>query len=701
MNRDNGAMIAVAATAAIAAVAALRRKGSSNEEQLEISEPLHVAARGPERALQAMGQEKMPLKKWQELMASRGVTAEQMALRGFDELAQTTQRQGKKSLTRAEVLDWFQKNPLRLKEVWRGLPPESSISGEERDQLERRKRLQSKIRSALSGLATGPEIDTAIGGGMMEFPTAMLFAGPAVNGPEIIAQNGENTIAYSQDTNQQGKWLTYFNGQAYPVSVPTRVGDIKIVKGKPVWAAVSWRCLVVNGEEHRIEGQIEPIEIPNSNGRTADQFFTSSIAVSPDGKLVAIGTNLAKILFWDVAKKQVVKEYKNDSIGFNITALAWCDKGLFYADLLGRIRLLSVGRGIKELATIREGLYPYLDMKMGMVRQDEKYDAYDADTGAICSMRLSPDGKTLAAVSEPDGVVLYDTDTLKRLAFGGRGMGFKDGSWLGRDDFFMAIGDGPKEVAEIGTDGSYADAYSGRLESGRGLALGPNKEILAAVDGKAIKLIRVEVGTQLYRDIKEYLSIPHKESDAKWSSYVAGQPDAYREMLLQYKPEAIIQKPVAHWPEHNAFGWARMTWRKPGRGDGHALFIDEIQSDWAQRARKNPNEYAKFPMPNDWWAAIFKHALVEAIRTGARSIALTDAETIGNKVNNPSWEKQLAPFYDVQIANWLKKFGQSLGIEIKKVSIQGLPKDSYWGFDLTPENVGKIRRANLSLFGRV
>ena len=39
--------------------------------------------------------------------------------------------------------------------------------------------------------------------------------------------------------------------------------------------------------------------------------------------------------------------------------------------------------------------------------------------------------------------------------------------------------------------------------------------------------------------------------------------------------------------------------------------------------------------------------------------------------------------------------------EVKRIAIPGLTHDSYWGFDLTPENVSKIKRAGLSLFGRV
>ena len=703
MDRNNGSYLALGAAAALAAVAALRqRKGALNED--EAAEPLRVVARAPERALSAMGQEKMPPKKWRELMASRGVTAEQMALRGFDDLEKSAQTQGKKSLTRSEVLDWFQKNPVQLKEVWRGLPPEASISEEERSQLKRRKTLQGQIRKALDGLATGPEIDTAIGGAMMSFPSAMIFTGSKVDGPEIIKQKDGHTLAYSYEPVSGDKWGVYFDGKEYLSDKPTRLGDIQIVKGKPVWATMSWRCLVVNGDEFRFEdGILKPLEIPNSNGRTADQFYSSSLAVSPDGKIVAIGTNLYRIFFWSVKDKKVIGEYINDegSIGFNITALAWGERGLFYADQAGRVRLLSVdAKGkAKEVQTIREGLHAFMDKAKGEVDQSRKQDAFESDTAAVEALVLSPDQQTLAAVSTADGVTLYAMATMTEIVTAGRGKGLQAGSWLDRNDKFMAIGD--RELAEIGVDGSFFSASTDTLEGGRGVFLGDKGSLLASCDVKTIRLIRIEEGTALYNKIKEYLSIPHSESDAKWASYVVGKPEAYREMLLQYKPEQLIQGPVAHWPERNAFGWARMTWRKPASGNGHVMFVDEIQSDWAQRARKNPSGYAKFPMPNDWWAAIFKHALVEAIRTGATSIALTDAETIGNKVGNNNWKKQLAPFYDVQIYNWLRKFGASLGIEVKPISIPGLTHPSYPGFDLTPENVSKIKRAGLSLFGRV
>lgn len=704
MDRNNGSYLAIGAAAALAAVAALRsRKGGRNEDEgaLDANEPLQVAARAPERALAAMGQEKMPPKKWRELMASRGVTAEQMALRGFDELESSAQKQGRKSLSRAEVLEWFQKNPVKLKEIWRGLPPESSISDDEQRSLARRKTLQGQIRRDLDGMATGPEIDTAIGGGMMSFPSAMIFVGSKIDGPEIIKQLDGNTIAYGYEP-VEDKWPLYFNGKMFTSSMPLRVGDIKIVKGKPVWAAVSWRCLVVNGVEHTLnDGLLPLLQIPDSDGREADQFFSPSIAVSPDGKIVAVGSNLYRIYFWSVKDKKIIGSYVNDNEnGFNITALAWGRRGLFYADQTGEVSLLEVdakGKS-KKIKNLRVGLKNFTNPEKGEVYQDQKQEAFESDAGPVEALVLSPDELVLAAVSTADGVTLYSMTNDREIVTGGRGKNLQNGSWLNRNDRFMAIGD--RELAEIGTDGSFFSSASEALEGGRGVFLG-EKGLIASCDVKMMNLIRIEAGSELYNRIREYISIPHKESDARWASYVVGSPDAYREMLLQYKPEQTIQTPVAHWPEHNPFGWARMTWRKPSSGTGMILFVDEIQSDWAQRARKNPNGYAKFPMPNDWWAAIFKHALVEAIRTGATSIALTDAETIGKKVGNNNWKKQLAPFYDVQIANWMKKFGSSLGIEIKRIPIPGLTNSSYWGFDLTPENVTKIKRAGLSLFGRV
>ena len=700
MDRNNGSYLAIGAAAALAAVAIIRqRKGGRNEDEVE---PLQVMSRGPERALSAMGQEKMPTKKWRELMASRGVAAEQMALRGFEDFERSVEAQGKKSLSRSEVLDWFRKNPMQLKEIWRGLPPESSISEEERSQLKRRKTLQGQIRKALDGLATGPEIDTAIGGAMMNFPSAIIFAGSKVDGPEVIKQKGGHTLAYSYDLVSGDKWGVYFDGKEYLSDKPTRLGDIQIVKGKPVWATMSWRCLLVNGEEFRFEdGILKLLEIPNSNGRTADQFYSSSLAVSPDGKIVAIGTNLYRIFFWSVKDKKVIGEYINDegSIGFNITALAWGEKGLFYADQAGRVRLLSVdAKGkAKEVQTLREGLHAFMDKAKGEVDQSRKQEAFESDTAAVEALVLSPDQQTLAAVSTADGVTLYAMAAMTEIVTAGRGKGLQAGSWLDRNDKFMAIGD--RELAEIGVDGSFFLGSSDTLEGGRGIFLGDKTSLLASCDVKTIRLVRIVEGTPLYSKIKEYLSIPHSESDAKYATMIDGKPEAYREMMLQYKPEQLIQGPVAHWPERNAFGWARMTWRKPASNSGYVLFVDEIQSDWAQRSRRNPAGYAKFPMPNDWWAAIFKHALVEAIRTGATSIALTDAETIGPRVHSRDWRKELAPFYDVQILNWMKKFGASLGIEVKRIAIPGMTHDSYWGFDLTPENVSKIKRAGLSLFG--
>lgn len=697
---DNGAVAAIAAVAALAAASFIKRRGQKNE----ISQPesLSVQARGPERALSSAGDESMPVKKWRELMASRGVSAQQMQIRNFDEF----ERNAKGSVTKAEILSWFEKNPVNIKEVWRGLPPDDALGDQERSDEARRKALQKKIKTALSkmGIADNTYVDTAIGGAFVETPAGIMFNAGPVKTSEIIAQRGGHTLSYAyEDVN--GRWPVQFDNQEYLLKDPTRLGDIKVpVKGKPVWAACSWRTLIVNGEEFTIEGQIEPIQIPDSGGRTADQFYSASIAVSPDGKLVAIGTNLYTIILWDVAKKKILKVHKCKSpIGFVVCGLAWTAQGLFYSDQAGRLELLRVSpKGdMKEISVLNEGLLPFINPKAsgdrpaGSVYADKTEEAFNANTAGIESLHVSPNDRYLASLSSADGIAIYDLENIEKEPMrGGRALDLAGGSWLNQNDYFMAMGN--KEIAYLGVNGGNFNRPVESLEGGRGFAL-DKSGIIARIADSSVRIALIPNGSDLEQMIREYMRIPVSEDSTKWSSYVHGQPEAYREMLLVYRPDKLIQPAVAHWVEHNPFGWARMTWR-PGRS-GRVLFVDEVQSDWAQQARMRPKDFANHPMPNSWWAAILKYAMVEAIRTKAKAFALSDAGTIGKVVGNSNWKKQLAPFYDVQMSNWMKKFGESLGIEIQQIPVNGMPKSSYLGFMLTPENVEKIRRSGLSLFG--
>jgi hypothetical protein len=696
---DNGAVAAIAAVAALAAASFIKRRGQKNE----IGQPdLSVQARGPERALSSAGNESMPVKKWRELMSARGVSAQQMEIRNFDEF----ERNARGSVTKGDILGWFEKNPVSIKEIWRGLPPDDALGDQEKSDEARRKTLQKKIKTSLSkmGIADNTFVDTAIGGAFVETPAGIMFNAGPVKTSEIIAQRGGHTLSYGyEDVN--GKWPVQFDGQEYLLKDPTRLGDVKVTaKGKPVWAACSWRTLIVNGEEFTIEGQIEPIEIPDSGGRTADQFYSASIAVSPDGKLVAIGTNLYTIILWDVAKKKILKVHKCKSpIGFVICGLAWTPKGLFYSDQAGRLELVQVNpKGdMKHVSILNEGLLPFINPKAsgdrpaGSVYADKTEEAFNANTAGIESLHVSPNDRYLASLSSADGIAIYDLENIEKEPIrGGRGLDLAGGSWLNQDDYFMAMGN--KEIAYLGVDGGNFNTAVESLEGGRGFATDKNG-IIGRIADSSVRIAMIKNGSDLEGMIREYMRIPVTESSAKWSSYVHGQPEAYREMLLVYRPDKLIQPAVAHWVEHNPFGWARMTWR-PGRS-GRVLFVDEVQSDWAQQYRMRPQNFAKHPMPESWWAAVLKYAMVEAIRTKAKAFAVSDAETIGNVVNNSSWKKQLAPFYDVQITNWMKKFGAALGIEIQQIPVSGMPKSAYLGFMLTPENVDKIRRSGLSLFG--
>ena len=113
----NGRTLALSTVAALAVAGfAARRRGSRAEE----SESLYAFRTSMEKAIGGFPEGKLPLSKWRDGFLSRGVVQEQLDTRGFLSYLAERQRQGGKSLAKAEVIAWLAANPYGLLETWKG-----------------------------------------------------------------------------------------------------------------------------------------------------------------------------------------------------------------------------------------------------------------------------------------------------------------------------------------------------------------------------------------------------------------------------------------------------------------------------------------------------------------------------------------------------------------------------------------------------
>ena len=112
----NGRTLALGTVAALAVAGlAARRRGSRAE-----SESLYAFRTSMEKAIGGFPEGKLPISKWREGFLSRGVVQEQLDTRGFLSYLAERQRQGVKSLAKAEIIAWLAANPYGLLEAWKG-----------------------------------------------------------------------------------------------------------------------------------------------------------------------------------------------------------------------------------------------------------------------------------------------------------------------------------------------------------------------------------------------------------------------------------------------------------------------------------------------------------------------------------------------------------------------------------------------------
>ena len=139
----NGRTLTLASLAglAVAGLAARRVRTGSRDQ-----DPTYAFRASMEKAISGFPEGKMPLSKWREGFLSRGVVQEQLDTRGFLSYLAERQRQGVKSLAKAEIIAWLAANPYGLLEAWKGdfglkTAAEQRASRERADAMNAAKRL--------------------------------------------------------------------------------------------------------------------------------------------------------------------------------------------------------------------------------------------------------------------------------------------------------------------------------------------------------------------------------------------------------------------------------------------------------------------------------------------------------------------------------------------------------------------------------
>jgi WD40 repeat protein len=641
----------LAGLAALAAVGEVRRRGSRDMQAQACTPGVSASL---EAALAGTPEGSQPINKWIDLLQSRGVARQQMQTRGLLAWLEAQRASGRKSMTKAELLAWSKDNPFGLIVTWKGPPLGGMPTAQQQRGEKERERLMAKIKPMLlkEGLSSA-EADLVMADPerhMVKFENGYMLSLKSLPNKDYV-----DSIAFSPDGRLVGAAGGYssrlWRTDGTLVTALPHDGHVKSIAFSPNGQLVGTASDDKTARLWRTDGTLVET-IPHDSS-------VRSIAFSPDGRLVGTASYDNKARLWRT-DGTLVTTLPHDGSVFNI---AFSPDG----------RLVGTASG---------------DRKARLWRTDGTLVTTLPHDGVVLSIAFSPDGRLVGTANYDGKARLWRTDgTLVAT--------------LPHDDYVLNIAFSP-DGRLVGTASADNKARLWRTDGTLVATLPYNNIVLSIAFSPDGRLVGTEGGekkvhlwsfkgasNRLASDLFALSQISSSSSEPKWSRYVSGQPDGYRELLLRLPPvkgrKAFTR--YSHWDEPNVLAHARITLR------GDVLFIDEIQSDWHQglagrkeaAAQQFPGGPGRneppVPFAQDWERLVLKHLLAYAAQTGIRAVALTDAATIAPVVGGD--EKSLSGFYDQRLLNVFSALIKRLGGEVTPVKVRGFRK-AFPGVILTP-----------------
>ena len=620
----NGRTLTLASLAGLAVAGFVaQRRGSRDQD------PTYAFRASMEQAIGGFPEGKLPLSKWREGFLSRGVVQEQLDTRGFLSYLAERQRQGVKSLAKAEVIAWLAANPYGLLETWKG-DFGVKTAAEQRANRERMAAMREAkplliahgLSSAEADLLLAQEEGLAVsmGNDIVRWDWALPH-GPLSTTNVVAFSPDGRTLATGTEGGKVALWRVSDGEKQSEFSCSSSIRSVAFSPDGRTLATASqdavglWQLSKSNHTSHRMN-------LPHGRWPAAQ-----GVAFSPDGRILAVGGE--NLMLWRVSDQVQIADLSTSK---PISSVAFSPDGRILAvgDYGNTVTLWRVSDATKLIK-----LFP------GNAAFDE--DDLDGLPAYVASVSFSPDGRILATGGS-NGAELWRVSDGEKLVTLPHAIQLK------------SIAFSPNRIGYTLATGSYADKAM-------------LWQIVPNTDPLARALLRLPAFSAAGKP--------------KWETYLSAGYLGYRELLLRLPPRADIPafaRPSmgSHWRERDVLVHARLTLR-PIDGDkatGKALFVDEIQSDWHQglAGRKpdiDPKSLPPAPFADEWEKLMLKRLLLYAAETNVDALVLSDGATIAPLVDpQGKYHAGIAAFYDVKLVRLLESLVKGFGGVVVPIKIR-------------------------------